>query len=75
MATPFWTTVFHYTYARGYIRIPIVLGIPIIFNKYMLNMYESSFQRWNAGHNQMDIWNRLKAKVEADGGQEEQEEE
>jgi len=64
MAIPFWTTVFHYTFARGYIRIPLLLSVPIIYNKYVLYQYEPAYQRWNRGHNQVDIWNRLKAKVE-----------
>ncbi|GET87684.1 hypothetical protein, conserved [Leishmania tarentolae] len=63
---PFWTNVLNYTYARGFIRIPIVLALPIFFNKYVLYEYEGAFKRWNAGHNQVDIWNRLKEKVAAD---------
>lgn len=66
MAIPFWSTVFQYTYARGYIRIPIVLAVPIIFNKYFLYQLEPAFQSWNKGHNQVDIWNRLKDKVAAE---------
>lgn len=66
MAFPFWTTVLNYTYARGFIRIPIVLALPIFFNKYVLYQAEPAFQRWNEGHNQKDIWNRLQAKVAAE---------
>ncbi|KEG14799.1 hypothetical protein DQ04_00301090 [Trypanosoma grayi] len=63
MAANFWGTVFHWTYARGYIRVPIVLAVPILFNKYGLHQVEPIFQYWNDGHNQRDIWNRLKDKV------------
>ncbi|KAG5508258.1 hypothetical protein JKF63_05514 [Porcisia hertigi] len=63
---PFWTNVLNYTYARGFIRIPIVLALPIAFNKFILYQYEDAFKRWNAGHNQADIWMRLQAKVAAD---------
>nr|AGN32877.1 hypothetical protein [Trypanosoma rangeli] len=74
MANNFWSTVLHWTYARGYIRVPIVLAVPIVFNKYGLYLFEPAFQYWNAGHNQCDIWNRLKEKV-AQMEQEEGEEE
>ncbi|KPI89076.1 hypothetical protein ABL78_1812 [Leptomonas seymouri] len=67
MAFPFWTNVLNYTYARGFIRIPIVLVVPILFNKYLLYQFEGAFQSWNAGHNQKDIWNRLQAKVAEEG--------
>ncbi|KAK7196228.1 hypothetical protein NESM_000558400 [Novymonas esmeraldas] len=63
---PFWTNVLNYTYARGFIRVPIVLALPIFFNKYVLYQYEGAFKSWNVGHNQVDIWNRLQAKVAAD---------
>ncbi|CAD2221617.1 hypothetical protein AGDE_01768 [Angomonas deanei] len=66
MSFPFWTNVLNYTYARGYIRIPIVLSVPILFNKYVLYQYEPLFQKWNAGHNQRDIWDRLEKKVAAE---------
>ncbi|AAZ11369.1 uncharacterized protein TEOVI_000010800 [Trypanosoma equiperdum] len=64
MSNPnFWTTVLNWTFARGYIRIPIVFTIPIVFNKYALHQFEPLFQQWNAGHNQRDIWDRLEGKV------------
>ncbi|EPY32705.1 hypothetical protein STCU_00430 [Strigomonas culicis] len=63
---PFWTNVLNYTYARGFIRIPIVLIVPILFNKYVLYQFEPAFQRWNKDHNQRDIWNRLEYKVKND---------
>lgn len=66
MALPFWSNVFHYTFARGYIRIPMMLSVPILFNKYVLYQYEPLFLSWNKGHNQNDIWNRLQAKVAAE---------
>ncbi|EAN85094.1 hypothetical protein C3747_23g2021c [Trypanosoma cruzi] len=64
MAANFWTSLFHWTYARGYIRVPIVMAVPVLFNKYGLCLFDPAFQYWNAGHNQVDIWNRLKEKVE-----------
>nr|CCC47986.1 conserved hypothetical protein [Trypanosoma vivax Y486] len=64
MSSPtFWTTVFNWTYARGFIRLPIALLLPIVFNKYALCQFEPLFQHWNAGHNQRDIWDRLEEKV------------
>lgn len=71
MTFPIWTTVLQYTFNRGYIRIPLLLAIPIVFNKYVLYQFEPAYQRWNHGHNQVDIWNRLKAKVEAEEAAEE----
>ncbi|KAH9599242.1 hypothetical protein LSM04_001317 [Trypanosoma melophagium] len=61
----FWTTVLNWTYARGYIRVPIVLAVPIVYNKYGLYQFEPLFQQWNDGHNQRDIWIRLQKKVAA----------
>lgn len=58
-----WNTVFNYTFARGFIRIPIVLGVPIFYNKFLVLEWEEQFKAWNAGHNQCDIWLRLKDKV------------
>lgn len=66
MSFPFWTTVYHYTFARGYIRVPILLAIPIIYNKYVNHAWEPMFQSWNRGRNQQDVWNRLAAKVAAE---------
>ena len=60
--TFFWTQVYNYTFARGFIRVPIVLGVPIFYNKYVTIEWEEAFKRWNAGHNQCDIWMRLKDK-------------
>ena len=61
----FWNTVYQYTFARGFIRLPIVLSIPVVYNKYLVLEWEGQFKQWNAGHNQSDIWDRLKAKVKA----------
>lgn len=59
----FWNTVFQYTYARGFTRIPIVLAVPIFYNKVIVMEWEEQFKVWNHGHNQCDIWLRLKDKV------------
>lgn len=67
----FWNCVYQYTFARGFIRIPIMLSIPIMYNKYVVLEWEEMFKSWNAGHNQVDIWNRLQAKVKAQAEAEE----
>lgn len=58
-----WNTLYQYTFARGFIRVPIVLSVALFYNKYVVLEWEEMFKSWNHGHNQCDIWLRLKDKV------------
>lgn len=62
-----WNFLFQTVFARGYTRLPVLLAPPLIWKYYMEDFMEDRFKAWNAGHNQIDVWNRLAKKVKEQG--------
>lgn len=58
-----WTNLWHYCFAHGWIRYPLCLVPPLVYDQVLGDYIETTFKRLNAGHNQIDVWQRVAAKV------------
>ena len=63
-----WSFLWNNCLAHGYIRYPLCCVPPIVWNSVTGDFFEAQFKLMNAGHNQIDIWQRLAKKVAEDGG-------
>ena len=59
-----WSSIWGYVFAHGYVRLPLCIIPPLMWNWYGCEWWERQFQSWNKGHNQIDVWLRIKEKVD-----------
>ena len=60
---PVWTMAWNYCFAHGWIRYPLALVPPLALHHTLEGFLEQKFKELNAGHNQIDIWQRVAQKV------------
>jgi hypothetical protein len=70
----FWNMTYQVLFARGFMRVPIIIAIPMVYKAGMEPLFESTFVEWNGEWSQPAMWNaveartneRLQAKAEAE---------
>lgn len=72
----FWNMTYQFFFARGFIRLPLTIGIPFVGLKVLDGAVDDQFKYWNAGYGQADVWNDVEARTkqrmaDADGESEE----
>ncbi len=65
-----WHVIHNYITARGFIRVPLIIGGAYAYNQYFVQSETEKFYNWwNAGHSQKDLWDGIekRAKLRLEG--------
>jgi hypothetical protein len=71
-----WSMIYRWTFAHGYVRIPLTIAGAFAFQKTVDAFYDEQFKLWNKGTLQADVWRGIekRAKERAPAASEEEEE-
>ncbi|KNH05456.1 hypothetical protein XU18_3427 [Perkinsela sp. CCAP 1560/4] len=58
-----WSSIFHNVFGVSYVRLPLMMTIPLVYKFYIDRSVDDWFMWFNEGTTQKDVWMRLEARA------------